>query len=408
MPDTSQERLHALDAVRGFALLLGIFFHASVSFVQTPHDIPIWIVMDNSRSLAMSVLFFVLHIFRMTTFFLVAGFFAHMSFHKKGMRGFIRDRLKRIGIPLVVGWPILFALIVAATIWGAVVMAHGKALPPPPAYAGFPAFPLTHLWFLYVLLQLYAVTLIARSLVAAVDRSGRIRAAADRVVHAIVRNPVGFVVFATPLAITFILQPAWLQWVGIMTPDSSLVPNAMAIVGFTTAFGFGFVLHRQVGLLEIWRRRWPLNLAFALAFTAICLAILGGPLPVLKPAPHDAMTAVYSVSYAFAVWTWSFAFIGFALRFMSDHSATRRYIADSSYWLYLVHVPLVMALQVAVSQLPYPWFAKYPLVLAVTFAILFASYQLLVRYSFIGRVLNGPRESRSNRPAVPAAMEPAE
>ncbi|MBL6853864.1 MAG: acyltransferase family protein [Alphaproteobacteria bacterium] len=403
----SQERLHALDAVRGFALLLGIVFHASVSFVQTPHDIPIWIVTDNSRSIVMSVLFFVLHIFRMTTFFIVAGFFAHMSFHKKGLGGFIRDRLKRIAVPLVVGWPILFALIVAATIWGAVVMAHGRPLPPAPAYAGFPAFPLTHLWFLYVLLLLYAVTLTLRGLVAAVDRTGHLRAAVDRVVHATVRNPVGFVVFATPLAVTFVLQPAWLQWVGIFTPDGSLVPNAMAAVGFFTAFGFGFLLHRQTGLLEIWRRRWPLNLALALGFTAICLVILG-PLPVLKPAPHNATTVVYAVSYAFAVWTWSFAFIGFALRFMANHSPARRYIADASYWLYLVHVPLVMALQVAVSQLPWPWFAKYPLVLAITFPVLFASYHLFVRYSFIGAILNGRRESRSNRPAVPAAMEPAE
>ena len=148
----AQERLHALDAVRGFALLLGIVFHATVSFVATPNNIPIWIVMDNSRSVWMGVAFHVLHIFRMTTFFLVAGFFAHMSFHKKGMRGYIKDRLKRIGIPLVAGWPILFALISAASGRGAIVMAHGGPTPPAPKYPGFPAFPLTHLWFLWVLL----------------------------------------------------------------------------------------------------------------------------------------------------------------------------------------------------------------------------------------------------------------
>src|SRR5215471_14656252 len=190
---TTQERLHALDAVRGFALLLGIVFHATISFVATPNNIPIWIVMDNSRSVWMGVAFHVLHIFRMTTFFLVAGFFAHMSFHKKGTAGFIKDRLKRIGIPLVVGWPILFALIVAASIWGAMVMAHGGPLPPSPKYPGFPAFPLTHLWFLYVLLLLYAATLLVRSTIAAVDRSGRLRAATDRVVRTLVESPVGFV-----------------------------------------------------------------------------------------------------------------------------------------------------------------------------------------------------------------------
>ena len=406
MPDTSQERLHALDAVRGFALMLGIIFHATVSFVATPNNIPIWIVMDNSRSVWMGVTFHVLHIFRMTTFFVIAGFFAHMSFHKKGMRGFIKDRLKRIGIPLVVGWPILFALIVAASIWGAMVMAHGGPLPPAPKYSGFPAFPLTHLWFLYVLLLLYAATLIVRSLVAAIDRSGHLRAATDRVVRVLVESPLGFVVLAAPIAVTFILVPEWLEWTGIMTPDSSLVPNVEATVGFSTAFGFGWLLHRQVGLLDVWRRRWPFNLALSIVLTIGSYAITG-LMPVLRPAPHTATTAVLAVLYGLQIWTWSFAFVGFALRFMANHSPVRRYIADSSYWLYLVHVPLVMALQVAVSQLPYPWFVKYPAVLIVTFALLFASYELLVRHTFIGRVLNGPRESRSTRPALPA-MEPAE
>jgi hypothetical protein len=281
------------------------------------------------------------------------------------------------------------------------VMAHGGPLPPSPKYPGFPAFPLTHLWFLYVLLLLYAASLVVRSTIAAVDRGGRLHAAADRLVSALVRSPLGFVALAAPIAVTFILVPEWLVWTGIMTPDSSLLPNAQAIVGFSTAFGFGWLLHRQTGLLEVWRRRWPLNLVLALALTVGSYAITG-LMPVLKPAPHTATTAVLAVLYALQIWTWTFAFIGFALRFMANHSPVRRYIADSSYWLYLVHVPLVMALQILVSQLAWPWFVKFPLVLAILFPVLFLSYRLFVRYTFIGAILNGRRESRSNRAARPA------
>jgi glucan biosynthesis protein C len=56
-----------------------------------------------------------------------------------------------------------------------------------------------------------------------------------------------------------------------------------------------------------------------------------------------------------------------------------------------VHLPLVMALQVAVSRLDWPWPAKFASILAIAFPLMFASYQLLVRYSFIGAVLNGHR-----------------
>src|SRR5450432_2344993 len=105
------ERLHALDAVRGFALLLGIVFHATISFVPAPAKI--WIVGDSHRSTTLAVTFFTIHVFRMTTFFLIAGFFAHMSFHRRGTKAFIGDRLKRIALPLLAGWPLVFAAILA-------------------------------------------------------------------------------------------------------------------------------------------------------------------------------------------------------------------------------------------------------------------------------------------------------
>lgn len=394
------ERLHALDAARGGMLLLGIAFHATMSFLPTPPGVNAWIVMDTSRSTALGLTFFTLHMFRMSAFFVLAGFFGHMSFHKKGWRGFVRDRLKRIGIPLVAGWPILFALIVGASIYGAMVMAHGKPLPPPPPYAGFPAFPLTHLWFLYSLLQLYAATLILRGLVALIDRRGRLRAGVDRIVRALVRSPFGIVVLAAPTALVLILQPQWLQWVGIATPDSSLVPNLSAVVGFGTAFGFGWLLHRQSDLLQVWKRRWLLNLVLAIGFTSGCVGIIGIE-PVYKAAPHDAATALYAACYTLGIWSWIAAVIGFSLRFLSNHSPARRYVADASYWLYLAHLPLIMVLQTALSELPWPWWVKFPLILAIALPILFASYQLLVRHSFIGRILNGPRESRSNRGAMP-------
>lgn len=407
MNANSTERLHALDATRAFVLLLGIAFHATMSFLPSPVGKDIWIVEDNHRSLALALVFFTSHMFRMMTFFMIAGFFGHMSFHKKGAGAFIRDRLKRIGIPLVASWPIIFALIVAVTIWGAMVMAHGGKLPKAPAYPGFPAFPLTHLWFLYVLLMLYAATLILRGAIALIDRSERLRSAVDAVMRGLIANPFGFVLLAAPTALVLTLQPSWLAWFGIPTPDSSLVPNAPAATAFATAFAFGWLLHRQTELLEVWRRRWFLNLALAIGFTALALSFTG-PAPVLTPASHDWQTAAYAASYMFATWTWTFAIIGLALRFLSNESAARRYIANSSYWLYLVHLPLIMALQIAVSQLAWPWEAKFLFILGVGLSLMFASYQLFVRYSFIGAILNGRRERPSrNMSHATATREPA-
>jgi glucans biosynthesis protein C len=379
--------LHALDAVRGFALLLGIVFHATISFVPAPA--PIWIVGDSHRSTALAVLFFTIHVFRMTTFFLIAGFFAHMSFHRRGAKAFISDRLKRIGLPLLLGWPLVYAAIFAVVVWAA-ISANGGHLPttPPRPWPTFPRFPLTHLWFLYVLLELYLGVLILRAGVVLIDRTGRVRLIIDRLVSLVMRSPLAPVVLALPLTFAFAVDPKWLMWFGVPTPDSSFVTNPEALIGFGTASGFGWLLHRQAELIRILERRWALNLCLAIGLCVASLAI-AGVTPQLTPIKDGVAALAGAGCYALATWTATFAVIGLALRFLSGFSPTRRYIADASYWLYLIHLPIVMALQVAVSRLDWPWPAKFAAILAVALPLMFASYQLLVRYSFIGGVLNG-------------------
>jgi glucan biosynthesis protein C len=378
------ERLHALDAVRGFALLLGIVFHATLSFVPAPSRI--WIVQDSHPSITLTVLFFAIHVFRMTTFFLIAGFFAHMNFHRRGGQGFIKDRLLRIALPVVVGWPIVFAAMYAVVFWAA----HFPNGGPVPGAAGWPpmlpGFPLTHLWFLYVLLEFYAATLVLRTGMAWLDKSGRIRAGGDRLIGLVMRSPLAPAILAVPIGIALNHDPAWLGLQGVPTPDQSLVTNLPAVVGFGTAFGFGWLLHRQIDLIRILERRWLLNLMLAIGLMAASFVLANMP----QPRP-GATTLADATCYALATWTTTFAVIGVALRFLSGFSATRRYVADASYWLYLIHLPIVMALQVAVSSLDWPWPAKFATILLVAVPAMFVSYQLLVRYSVIGTVLNGRR-----------------
>ena len=383
------ERLHALDAVRGFALIAGIVFHATVSFLPTPAGVQTWIVMDGHRSLSLAVVFHLLHTFRMTTFFLIAGFFAHLTFHRRGARGFIVDRLERIGVPLVAGWPFLMAAIITVTVWAAIQSAHGGPLPPAPKYPGFPAFPLTHLWFLYVLLIFYAAILALSATASALDRSGRLGRAADRAVGVLAGQPLGVVLLAAPAVIALVLTPNWMAWFGVPTPDSSLVPNAAAISAYFTAFGFGWLLHRRVDLLEVLRRRWPPNLAVGVACSLAGFAIVGVA-PLMHPLTGWPMFAFAGI-YGLAAWSWSFAVIGLALRFMADLSPVRRYLADASYWLYIVHLPLVMALQTWVAPLSWPWPVKFAVILGLAFPVMLGSYELLVRHSFIGAILNGRR-----------------
>mgnify|MGYP002402590831 CR=1 FL=1 len=395
------ERLHGLDALRGGALLLGVVLHAAMSFFPQQ----VWIVADDQRSAWASGLFFAIHLFRMATFFLIAGLFAHMMLERRGVGGFVRNRLIRIAGPLVAFWPLTMAGIIAVVVWIGMRMNLTAAdAPPPPTYT-LATVPLTHLWFLWLLLIFYAGLLIVRAPFAALDRDGGWGRAVDRATAALV-GPWGPFVLGAPLALALWLHPGWLAFFGVPTPDTGLVPNTPALVGFGLAFGFGALLDRRRDLLTR-LQGWTLaHLAVAVGAGVIAMTAAGGPTPALTPLTDPATKAVAAAAFGVGVYASAFAAVGLALIFCSGHSPARRYVADASYWIYIVHLPLVMAAQVLVQALAWPWPVKLAAVVAGVLAVCFASYELLIRHSFMGRWLNG-RRVPWRRPRQPA-LAPAE
>lgn len=383
------ERLHALDAVRAFALLLGIALHASMSFLP---GIPIWATQDVSAATGFNFVFYVPHMFRMVLFFFIAGFFARLAFNRRGLRSFALDRFKRIAVPFVSLWFPLFAAIAAVFIWG-FIKANGGVIPedsPPPPPVTLESLPLTHMWFLWLLLIFYVVALALHDVVALVDRKGSMRALLDRIVRPIAATPLFALLAGAPLAAWFWFNPGWMAYFGIPTPDIGFIPNNGALIGYGVAFGLGWVIHRQIGILTSWKRWWPINLVLAVAATWLCVNIIGVQ-PGFMPMEQGQEKLIYAVTYAVGGWCWTLGLTGLAMQLLSGHNPVVRYVADSSYWLYLMHLPLVMALQVLVSDIALPGIVKFGLINLVTLTILLASYHWLVRRTWVGAWLNGKR-----------------
>jgi peptidoglycan/LPS O-acetylase OafA/YrhL len=384
----TDDRLHALDSVRGFALLLGVAFHAAISFI--PGMPPgLWAITDRSQSIAMGDFTFVTHIFRMSLFFFIAGYFARLLYWRTGARGFWKNRLKRILVPLIAGWIVVFPLIAWVWVVG-LQKTFGGA--PPPMPANFPkvqaAFPLTHLWFLYYLLLLYVAALAGHAAVAALDRKSYFRNFVGRVAVRLLRTCAASFLLGLPLAACLLALPFWVYWQGIPTPDHSLIPGMASFVAYGTALTFGWIVHRASGALVEIQRRWAIHLALAIVGSAVCLWIAHTQVPP-GPAPPGLSRAGFVLAYCVALWSWVFACTGVAMRFFSGYNAARRYVADASYWIYIAHLPLVVALQVWVAHWPLHWVLKYSFVLTASLALLFLSYDLLVRPTGIGALLSG-------------------
>jgi len=383
-----EQRFHGLDAVRAFALLGGIVLHGTMSFLPDLNSVQ-WPLADRSPSLTLEVLFYVIHIFRMATFFLIAGFFAHLLFHRKGPREFIRDRARRIVAPMLVGWPILAPLTIGIII-AAAYITFGASIfqQQAPANGGFP---LLHLWFLYYLVIFYALALLFRGAITRwLDANGAIRSFTDRAMRSLVNTELAPLIFATPTVVCLYFTAGW-TWPGIPPADTGLTPKLPTVIAYGLPFVFGWLLHRQPQLLDVFRKRWLPHLVVALGATAAAWYVVGAPMRFDALVPAGEVKLAYAVLYTLAMWSWMFALIGIGMRFFSAASPKLRYIADSSYWMYLVHLPVVWGLALLMMRWDMHWSVKFPLLMVATFGLLLVSYRYLVRNTWIGKALNGRR-----------------
>jgi glucan biosynthesis protein C len=390
MPSQASNRLDHLDAVRAFALLLGIAFHASLSFV------PIfigWAVMDVSTSDIAALFALVSHSFRLELFFLIAGFFGHMKFHQQGLKVFFKSRLVRIAIPFIVGWFVLRPLVASGWIMGGQSM-RGDVDVLAARVDGFATLVNegflvgTHLWFLYYLLLISFSAVLLRYLIG-LNQSVKhhMTQLADSVVAWICRSPLAILVVAIPTACCLWFMNNW----GVDTADKSLIPHMPVSLVYGGFFVFGWLLHRQSALMtEFASLSWGKVL--------VCLSAIIASVVLSKFESNSGhsdyllLKASYLLSYAIMMWSMVSLTIGACKQLFKQPNRKVRYIADASYWLYLIHLPIVVWLQTAFAELPLHWGIKLFSICAITLIISLILYDVFVRSTFIGAILNGKRK----------------
>ncbi len=358
-------RFHDLDALRAFAMLLGIVLH-TVCFLLFP-GIMDWPVRDawaDNLDFWNNPYVYVagaIHSFRMPLFFLISGFFTAMFWQSRGLRELVRHRLKRIGLPLLVACvtiiPVTNAFYVPATsVSWTIYWDYGFA----------------HIWFLWYLILIVGVFVVCVRL--------GLR----------FRHPAWWLLLPVSILPEYVMQ------------DIPLGPD-LNVVGLLPAPDlFGYYLIFYVFGAFFWQnsievKRWwcaALVPVFLLPLTLIYLALTlfesGNPSEGLDPESFNASfpMAVGGIAYT---WSWCFGLMGLFRWVASKHRYWVRYLSDASYWMYLLHLPLVYLAQMAVVPWPVSPHLKVLIVFVGVTAVLLATYHLFVRYTPIGTMLNGPR-----------------
>lgn len=185
----------------------------------------------------------------------------------------------------------------------------------------------------------------------------------------------------------------------IFGPDTSVglipAPQVFAYYAIFFLFGVGYYLadDTQSRLGSSWR--WLLPLTMLVLFP-IALEINLGKYGLRDQWISKEWVLPLSVlSQSLFAWCMSIACIGLFRSFVREQKPSIRYLSDSSYWLYVAHLPLVIVLQSQLAWTDGNAYLKLLIISVVSIGLLLLSYQLMVRNTWLGVFLNGRREPKS-------------
>jgi len=365
------ERIHSLDSLRAIMMLLGLVLHSTETYLVQDNE-P-WPKDFLYTSSFLNYLEYLIHMFRMPIFFLVAGFFGALLFYQKGSINMVKNRISRIAFPFIVFlfllYPItLFSLDYSKAVFSGDNDAFGNTLS---NFSDF--FPETtlHLWFLYYLIM---ITFVMVLLALLFKKTPNLTKKIHQSFSWIFQRPFMRIIF---LAIsTFVLLV--ILWSLSGPTPLAFSPNFEAFIFYFFFYSVGWILFKCMDLLDSFMKYDWLNVIIAIILFTVAY--------IFSNDLDDILKGVLS---AFMISLFVFGITGLFIRYFSSHSQRIRYISDSSYWIYLIHIPFTIIIPGLIANLELHAIGKFLITLILTTIISIASYHYLVRSTFIGKFLNG-------------------
>jgi len=354
-------RLYYIDWLRVLAVLLLFPFHTSRVFNAGEA----FYVKSTHLSMAINYAIGFVDLWHMPLLFLLAGCSACLSLGKRAPATFARERLLRLGVPLVFGVLVIM---------------------PPQTYIGarfnsgytqtfvhyitsldflrwnirdggdyYGGFGVGHLWFILFLL-LYLLVALPFFAWARGER-GRARVSAWARTLA---RPAGW------------LLPPALLWLAEGMPELF----GKSAVYYLAIFVLGFIIMFDNSFAESAERYWVPALALA---TALCIAfVTTWQWRAELPDPSIELTAVNYLGML-GVWTMLIGFLGAGRRFLDSPSRSLSYLAEGSYPVYILHQTAIVVIAWYVVSSPIGGVVQWIAVLAGSVAASFVIYEVVRR-----------------------------
>ncbi len=377
-------------------MLLGLVLHCACNYQNSAQDFA-WNFRDSQNSGIFTLMVGFIHAWRMPIFMFIGGFFGALLVEKRGHLNFAKNRLIRLGGPLLIFLPLLVPLTISGFVFanfakGMGIDAAWIAVQKTPAENLF--LPITiHLWFVYYLLIYSICAFFITSVTQSIPDSFK----PGQLMSRIIAIPGSSLLLALPLA--WALMDSFLP--GLLMVGINLIPETTSFLTYGFVYFCGWSAWNRRDLLER-VATWP-RIIFSLS--TVALLFLGWGAMIENPETYSSAPRKFLASFlaGWMIWLAIWGFIGLFAKLTAREIPVIRYLVDSSYWLYVLHLPFTIWIPGYMVIKDWGSFPKFGISLALTTLIGLVTYDLFVRSTWIGVLLNGRRAPRtifrtSNRP----------
>jgi hypothetical protein len=362
---TKKPRLLYIDNLRILLTVLVILHHTAIMY-GGPGDFPYNERGDMSdiSTIVMTLFLAINQSFFMGFFFMISSYFIPGSIDRKGSGAFLIDRLKRLGIPLVLFMLLIFPLTIYPVArlsgFGGTV---GRFLSD--YYADLDNFTFGPLWFVAMLLIFALAYVLWRGLV---NQSGAPAQSDGKA-----PSNAAIAAFALALGLATFIVRIWIP-VGEGVPLLNLQPAH--VVQYIGLFTLGILAYRRnwfSGLSDAQGKFW-LRIILLLIAVFPLLFVFGG---ALEGDFDSAFGGVHWQSFAYSIWEQFMCLavvvtllVLFRNRFNKQGTLTRG-MSGAAYATYIFHATTIILLAVALRGIKLDLALKYVLVAPVAVALSF-------------------------------------
>ena len=397
---TQSNRLYYLDWLRIIAVLFVFLHHCAKFFDFDEKGIGIY---SSVRSLPLSMLREFDNQWMMPLFFIISGASIYFSLNSRKIGGFIKERVLRILIPLVFIGTFLInppQVYLRLLFNGATTSSFIQWYP---NYfklmhdIGSSSFVLlgTHLWYLH---SLFFYSLILLPLFIPSKKTGK---SAISSLSLFFQNPWALFLLFVPLSITSAVSE-------IMGIGATRIMGGWDPMSYVVFFIYGYLIFSNTQIRETIRKYYAVNLGVAIVLSIVYLdSHFGINLDISGITGHNinengailpVTPFVFIGIQAFRgllSWCLIIGLLGFGHRFLNGSNRFLAYTNEAVLPFYILHLTIIFIFCFYIIQWDSSIFTKFFAMACISFVVIMAIYELLVRRLNILRFLFGMKLKKS-------------